>query len=347
MEPNNSNEPPTTAAIPWRTRLVVSLISTMSDAARRADGTINRRLLSFFDLRSPPSPTIPIRSVISADTVVDSSRNLWFRVYTPTDAPDQPLPVVIFFHGGGFSFLSAATKSYDIVCRRLARRIPAVVVSVEYRLTPEYRFPCQYDDGFDVLKFLDQDASTESSVLPPNADLSRCFLAGDSAGANLAHHVAVRACRSQSSFLVAKIIGLISIQPFFGGEERTQSETTFSETGSMLVSVPRSDWCWKVFLPAGENRDHYAANVSGPNAEDISELSYPATLVVVSGLDPLQDWQRRYYEWLKRSGKDATLIDYPNMFHAFYIFPELPESSQLMAQVKDFVVRVLSQHCKL
>ncbi|EEF44543.1 probable carboxylesterase 18 [Ricinus communis] len=331
--------PPPRAALPWRTRLVVSLISVISDAARRSDGTINRRLFSFFDFKAPPSPTKPIRSVISSDTMVDSDRNLWYRMYTPTDSTKEDnLPVMIFFHGGGFSFLSPANTSYDIVCRRFARRLPAIVVSVDYRLTPEHRFPSQYDDGFDVLKFLDDNHTT---LLPPNARLSTCFLAGDSAGANIAHHVAVRACRHGTSFSVAKIVGLVSIQPFFGGEERTSSENRL--TGSLLVSVPRTDWCWKVFLPEGSSRDHYAVNVSGPNAEDISGLDYPATLVFVGGLDPLQDWQRRYYDWLKRSGKEATLIDYPDMIHAFYIFPELPESSQLFSQVKDFVLHILSQ----
>lgn len=171
-------------------------------------------------------------------------------------------------------------------------------------------------------------------VLPPNADLSRCFLAGDSAGANVAHHVAVESCRTET-FRTLKLVGLVSIQPFFGGEERTESEKRL--IGSFLVSMARTDWCWKVFLPEGSNRDHPAANVSGPNAVDISGMEFPDTVVFVGGFDPLQDWQRRYYDWLKKSGKRATLIEYPNMSHAFYVFPELSESSQLIMQVKDFV----------
>lgn len=134
---------------------------------------------------------------------------------------------------------------------------------------------------------------------------------------------------------MVKVIGLVSIQPFFGGEERTESEIRLSR--APVVSVARSDWMWKVFLPESANRDHEASNVSGPNAADISGLDYPEAIVFVGGFDPLQDWQRRYYEWLKKSGKEARLIEYPNSIHAFYVFPELPESSQLIAQVKDFV----------
>ncbi|WCJ30577.1 alpha/beta-Hydrolases superfamily protein [Euphorbia peplus] len=184
------------AVVPLKTRIAIAVISTLSDAVRRKDGTINRRLLGLVDFKSSPSPSKPIRSVISSDTVVDTKRNLWFRVYTPTGEDAASLPVMIFFHGGGFCFLSAATPAYNLVCLRFARRLPAVVVSVEYRLSPEHRFPCQYDDGFDILRYLDDH---HAQILPPNADLSRCFLAGDSAGANLAHHLAVRAGRSQFS----------------------------------------------------------------------------------------------------------------------------------------------------
>ncbi|CAN1787573.1 Probable carboxylesterase 18 [Linum perenne] len=278
--------PPPPAALPWRTRLAVSFISTLSDTARRHDGTVNRRLLNFLDLKSPSSST-PIQSIVSSDVTVDASRNLWFRLYTPTTT-STTLPIFVFFHGGGFAFLSPASVGYDLVCRRFARTLPAIVVSVNYRLTPEHRFPCQYEDGFEILRFLDGAAS----VLPPNADITKCFLAGDSAGANLAHHVAVR-----------------------------------------------TDWLWKAFLPEGSNRDHEAANVSGENAEDISGVEYPETMVIVGGLDPLQDWQRKYYEWLKKWDKEATLIEYPNMIHAFYMFPELPEAAQVFTQVKDFVTR--------
>ncbi|KAJ6364625.1 hypothetical protein OIU76_029563 [Salix suchowensis] len=328
--------------IPWRTRLALAVLSVVTDMSRRSDGTINRRLLNLLDSKSSPSPNKPVRSVFSSDITVDPTRNLWFRLYTPensgVDGGDPAsLPVLIFFHGGGFSFLSAASSTYDAVCSRFARRFPAIVLSVNYRLTPEHRFPCQYDDGFDVLRFLDNNRANGS--LPPNADLSKCFLAGDSAGANLAHHVAVRVCRA--GFQNVKVIGLVSIQPYFGGQERTRSELQL--VGYPLVSVERTDWCWKVFLPDGSDRDHPAVNVSGPNAEDISGLDFPDTIVFVCGLDPLQDWQRRYYEWLKRSGKKATLIEYSNMFHAFYIFPEVPESRKLFSEVKEFVDRRLSR----
>jgi acetyl esterase/lipase len=333
MPRRNSSDP--VPALPWKTRLSIAAASAASDAVRRSDGTLNRRIFSLLDFRSPPTLN-PINGVKSSDFTVDPNRDLWFRLFTPTSNTTS-LPVLIFFHGGGFAFLSPSSKTYDAVCRRFARRLPAVVISVNYRLAPEHRFPSPYDDGLDVLKFLDRDRNRNRNrdvqVLPEIADVSKCFLAGDSAGGNLAHHLAVRACRER--FRVVNVVGLISIQPYFGGEERTESEIRLAR--APLVSMARTDWLWKAFLPDGANRDHEAANVSGPNAVDISGLEFPDTIVFVGGFDPLQDWQRRYYNWLKKSGKEALLMEYPNMIHAFYLFPELPESSQLIGQVKDFI----------
>lgn len=315
-------------SLPWKLKIVLFALSTVTDLSRRQNGTVNRRLINFFELRASPKST-PVNGVKTSDVTVDPSRNLWFRLFEPTQVPEggEKLPVIVFFHGGGFAFLSAATRAYDAVCRRFARKLPAVVVSVEYRLSPEHRYPAQYEDGFDVLKYLD-------SHPPANSNLSSCFLAGDSAGANIAHHVAVRACET-TTFREVKVVGLIAIQPYFGGEERTESENRLE--GSPLVSMTRTDWLWKAFLPEGADRDHEATNVSGPGGRDLSKVDFPATMVVVGGFDPLQDWQRRYYEWLKRSGKEVRLLEYGNAIHAFYLFPSLPEWPLLLAEVKTFV----------
>ncbi|TKY45004.1 carboxylesterase 18 [Spatholobus suberectus] len=325
-----SEAPKPKPVLPWKTRISISFLSTLTDAARRSNGTVNRRLMNFLDRKSQPNAT-PVNGVSTKDVTVDATRKLWFRVFTPTAAGDGPVPVVVFFHGGGFAFLSPDSFAYDAVCRRFCRRVPAVVVSVNYRLCPEHRYPSQYDDGEAVLKFLDENRA----ALPGNADVSKCFLAGDSAGANLAHHLAVRVAKSG-----LRVVGLVSIQPWFGGEERTEAEVRLD--GAPLVSTARTDWLWKVFLPDGSDRNHGASNVSGPNSEDLSGLDYPDTLVFVGGFDPLQDWQRRYCEWLRNSGKNAQLIEYPTMIHAFYIFPDLPESSRLISQVKDFIAKRIS-----
>ncbi|XP_022640168.1 probable carboxylesterase 18 isoform X2 [Vigna radiata var. radiata] len=282
--------------IPWKARISISFISTITDAARRSNGTINRCLTNLLDLKAHASSS-PVNGVTSKDVTIDAENKLWFRVFAPAVSPAAgTLPVVVYFHGGGFAFLSPDSLGYDGVCRRICRHVPAVVVSVNYRLTPEHRYPSQYDDGELFLHFLDENCM----VLPENADVSKCFLAGDSAGANLAHNVAVRVGKmgigenrdGNSGLRRIRVVGLVAIQPFFGGEERTEAEVRFE--GAPLVSTERSDWMWKAFLPEGSDRDHRACNVSGPNSEDLSGLDYPDSVVVVGGFDPLQDWQRRF-----------------------------------------------------
>ncbi|KAI3771906.1 hypothetical protein L6452_03078 [Arctium lappa] len=333
---------PASLSLPWKTRIILSVLSAATDAARRKDGTVNRRLIKFFDYRTPPTSN-PRDGVKTYDVVVDPARNLWFRVFIPIQHAVQDLPVIVYFHGGGFVFLSADLKLYDTVCRRFAKKLPAIIVSVNYRLAPEHRYPAQHDDCFDVLKFLDDDHENSSKSLPENANISRCFVAGDSAGGNLAHHVAQRAC--EFNFRRLKVIGVVAIQPFFGGMERTDSEIKLE--GTPLVSVKRTDWCWKAFMPAagekGYDRDHRIINVSGAKAVDISNMDFPATMVVVGGFDALKDWQKRYYEWLKNSGKEVYLLDYPNTFHGFYLFPELPESDKLISEMKALIHRVLNK----
>ncbi|CAL5200995.1 unnamed protein product [Lathyrus oleraceus] len=320
----------TAPLLPWKVRFTMSTISSLISVSHRSNDTVNRRLFNFFDRKTSPNPN-SIDGVTSSDVIVDPTRDLWFRLFIPSSNPisDGSLPVFVFFHGGGFALFSPASITYNAVCRLFCRSFSAIIVSVNYRLAPEHRYPSQYDDGLAILKFLDQN----NNVLGKSADISKCFLSGDSAGGNLAHHVAVRV--SLEKFQVLKIIGLVSIQPFFGGEERTESEIRFNRVP--IVSIDKTDWYWRMFLPDGSTRDHEAVNVSGPNAMDISNVDYPSTLLCVGGLDPLLDWQKRYYEWLIKSGKEVELIEYPNMIHVFFYFPELPETSQFISRVKDFM----------
>ncbi|OMO77534.1 Alpha/beta hydrolase-3 [Corchorus olitorius] len=326
--------------IPLKIRLLLAVHSLSVNAVSSSDSnSVNRSLLKIFDPKASPIPsTKPDNGVVSSDVMVDPTRKLWFRLFTNTNntaatAADGSLPVILYFHGGGFAYMAANSVHHDALCKRFAREIPALVVSVNYRLSPEHKYPAQYDDGFDVLKFID---SPKFEGFPANTKM-HIYVAGDSAGGNLAHHVALKACRHEFSRL--KLGGAIELQPFFGGEERTESEIRLA--GGPVLTTKRTDWMWKAFLPEGANRDHEAVNIFGPNSnsnvERISESAFPATLVFIGGFDPLQDWQRRYVEGLKKCGKEVYKIEYPNAIHGFYAFEEFPESSLLLAEIKSFI----------
>nr|ABQ53633.1 esterase [Cucumis melo] len=320
--------------LPLKYRLILPLLSFVSHKCLRPNMTVNRSLISLFE--SKVSSSSPRDGVFTCDTVIDPSRNLWFRLFVPSSTPhDLPIPLLIYFHGGGFVFFSPDFLSFDTLCRKLARELQAIVVSVNYRLSPEHRYPSQYEDGFDALKFIDD---LDSSAFPKKSDFGRCFIAGDSAGGNIAHHVVVRS--SDYNFKKVKIRGLIAIQPFFGGEERTESEIRFGR--SPTLNLERADWYWKAFLPDGANRNHGAAHVFGEDGVNISAVKFPATLVIVGGSDQLRDWDRKYYEWLKKAGKEVELVEYPKAIHGFYVISELPETWLLIEEAKNFIEKVRS-----
>ncbi|CAN6206272.1 unnamed protein product [Urochloa humidicola] len=325
-------------ALPWTVRLQIFALVTATDFAQRADGTVNRFAFSLADRQARASARPDGLGVVSADVAVDASRRLWARVFSPPPADDPAaLPVVVYFHGGGFALLSAASAPYDAMCRRLCRELRAVVVSVNYRLAPEHRHPAAYDDGVDVLRHL------ASNGLPVPVDLSRCFLAGDSAGGNLAHHVAQRwtAFPSATSAPI-RIAGIVLLQPYFGGEERTPAELRL-EGVAPVVNMRRSDWSWRAFLPEGADRNHPAAHVTGEAGPE-PELAegFPPAMVVVGGLDPLQDWQRRYAGMLRRKGKDVQVVEFPDAIHAFYVFPELADAGKVVKEIKAFMDEVMA-----
>ncbi|KAF7007260.1 hypothetical protein CFC21_022207, partial [Triticum aestivum] len=150
-------------------------------------------------------------------------------------------------------------------------------------------------------------------------DLASCFLTGESAGANIVHHVASRwAAEHQPAAKSLRLAGIIPVQPYFGGEERTESELRL-EGVAPVVNLERSDFSWKAFLPVGATRDHPAAHVTDENAELADD--FPPTLLVIGGFDPLQDWQRRYADVLRRKGVKVQVAEYPDGFHGFYGFP--------------------------
>lgn len=324
------------ASFPLGLRLLCGILNSVNDWARRKDGTFNRRIMNWVEYKSPVNST-PTHGVYTKDVVIDTQTGVRVRLFVPVQGAEEPLPVVFFFHGGGFATLSPDFVLYDIFCRRLARRRRVLVISVDYRRSPEHRFPVPYDDCFGAVRWVSSDNG--KAHLPGHADLSRCFLMGDSAGGNIVHHVGCRvsAAADEETISGVRIVGHVLLQPFFGGEERTPSELRL--VGAPIVNMENSDWHWKAFLPVGADRNHPAANVFGPNAPDISALPLPPTLVVVGGHDPLQDWQLGYAEHLRKIKKEVELLFYGEGIHAFHLFYQIDVSSKLISDLHSFMAR--------
>ncbi|KAL2632374.1 hypothetical protein R1flu_017060 [Riccia fluitans] len=318
-------------------RLDVWCITTLSKLlifqVLRKNGTINKRLFNSVT-RTTKARKKPSNGVSSVDVTIDQSTGVWCRVYVPSYAdPSKKLPIIMYFHGGGFVLLSPDIKEYDMHCRRMAKLSEVIVVTVCYRKAPEWKYPTAYEDGFSALQWVRSQAIDPHPDFPSNADFSRVFLAGDNAGGNIVHHLAARAGVNDIFPLV--LGGMILIQPFFGAEARTVSEIRFKH--GKLCDLKESDWYWKAFLPAGADRDHPCCNVCGPKSPSLSALNLPKILVVVGGRDPLQDRQIEYGEALQRVGKACTILRYEKAFHGFFAFRAIKYTSMLHYAIEEFV----------
>ncbi|XP_058076678.1 gibberellin receptor GID1C-like [Magnolia sinica] len=325
--------------VPLNTYVLISNFKLAYNLLRRPDGTFNRHLAEFLDRKVVANAT-PVNGVSSFDVIIDRPTNLLSRIYRPaTDNTAYPgmleikqvptsavFPIIIFFHGGSFAHSSANSAIYDTLCRRFVGLCKAIVVSVNYRRSPENRYPCAYDDGWAALKWV-----TSQSWLQSGEDSkAHVFLAGDSSGGNIVHHVALRAMESGIS-----VLGNILLNPMFGGEKRTDSERRLD--GKYFVTIQDRDWYWKAFLPEGADRDHPACNPFGPNGAKLDDLPFPKSLVVVAGLDLMQDWQLAYADGLKRAGQDVKPIYLKQATVGFYLLPNNDNYYSVMEEIKNFV----------
>ncbi|KAL6500412.1 Gibberellin receptor gid1b [Orobanche hederae] len=325
--------------VPLNTWILISNFKLAYNMLRRPDGTFNRDLNEFLD-RKVPANTNPVDGVYSFD-VVDRATSLLNRVYMSARENEarwgiveleNPLstteivPVIVFFHGGSFVHSSANSAIYDTFCRRLVSTCKAVVVSVNYRRSPEHRYPCAYEDGWAALKW----AHSRSWLKSGKDRKVYAYLAGDSSGGNIAHHVAVRAGEEG-----LEVLGNILLHPLFGGKVRTESEKLLD--GKYFVKIQDRDWYWRAYLPEGEDRDHPACNVFGSRGRSLEGLDFPKSFVVVAGLDLVQDWQLGYVDGLRRYGQEVRLLYLEKATIGFYFLPNNEHFRCLMDEMRNFV----------
>ncbi|GLJ18760.1 hypothetical protein SUGI_0335020 [Cryptomeria japonica] len=281
------------------------------------DGSVERFSYAVSNVAASEAAEEP---VASKDVVMDSRTGVWARFYLPRKAVSRGsrVPLVIYFHGGGFVLGSPAWSIYHVFMCRLASETNSMIMSVAYRLAPEHRLPVAYDDCFTAVTWLRQRHSRES-WLSSHADFSRCFLAGDSAGGNIAHHVALRCAEVDVKPLEMR--GLILLQPFFGAESPCQLETLVEDPN---LSQRWVEVFWKLSLPVGAKRDHPACN---PLSQPVARFDLPPVVVCISERDLLKQRNMDYYHALKAAGKNVSCVVFKGVGHAFQVLN--PDSQQI------------------
>jgi acetyl esterase len=246
------------------------------------------------------------------------------RVYTPIAAGGAALPGLVFFHGGGF--VVGDLDCYEALCRTLANESGCRVVSVDYRLAPEHKFPAAVDDCFAALKWI------EANAMDHGIDANRIAVAGDSAGGNLA---AVMCLLAKDNKNVPNIDFQVLIYPATAYGIGT-SEDIYGQ-GYFLTSETMK-WFFAHYVPEGA--DLSDPRLSPLEAKDMSGL--PPAYIVTAGFDPLRDSGVRYAEKLKTAGVAVAHVDYPSMIHGFFSMQGLvPLASEAIAAAAHAVKEAL------
>ncbi|CAH8257504.1 unnamed protein product [Arabidopsis lyrata] len=258
-------------------------------------------------------PSLPLElGVACSDVVIDKLNNVWARLYVPMmtttkSSVSKLLPLIVYFHGGGFCVGSTSWSCYHEFLARLSSRSRCMVMSVDYRLAPENPLPAAYEDGVNAILWLNK--ARNDNLWTKLCDFGRIFLAGDSAGGNIADQVAARLASTED--LTLKIEGTILIQPFYGGEERTESEKRVGNNKSSVLTLEGSDAWWRLSLPRGADREHpYCKPVK------IKSSTVIRTLVCVAEMDLLMD---RNMEMCDGNEEVIKRVVHKGVGHAFHI----------------------------
>jgi acetyl esterase len=249
------------------------------------------------------------------------------RIYEPEADPDAPLPVVVFFHGGGWVLCGLDT--HDGLCRELAFLTGAVVVSVDYRLAPEHRFPSAVEDAYAVTAWVSAHAPRLGW------DAGRLAVAGDSSGGNLAAAVTLMARDRGGPDIAAQLLAY----PVLDHRMRTGSYTTYAE--GFFHTTAHMRWYWEQYLgAAGDGAHPYASPALAP---DLAGL--PPAVVLLPECDPLRDDALVYARRLEAAGAAPRVRVWPGMFHGFLgLRGLLPEAEQALTEAAHALRDALGAH---
>lgn len=239
----------------------------------------------------------PLPVVVDHQVPVEGDTAVLVRRYRPENAP-RLAPAILFFHGGGFTV--GGVEEYDRLCRYIAERTNAVVLSVDYRLSPEHPSPTGADDCLAVWRWLLD--NTAGLGLDPE----RLAVMGDSAGGNLSAVVSQQ----------AKLAGLpvpalqVLVYPTTDGELKHPSVQSLGQ--GFGLDLPLLTWF----------RSHFIQNEALVEDYRISPLRNPdltglPPAILITATDPLRDEGLEYGEKLRDAGVDVSSLDFPQLTHGF------------------------------
>ncbi|KAI5656224.1 hypothetical protein M9H77_25017 [Catharanthus roseus] len=284
------------------------------------DGTVERLVAT----ETAPPGFDPQTGVTSKDVLINPTTGLTARLYRPNlpATNNQRLPLVIYFHGGAFCIATAAEPKYHNIVNILVAEAKVIGISVNYRLVPEHPLPAAYEDSWEVIKWA---VAGSDEWIRDDVDFGKLFLAGDSAGANISHHMAIRIGKSNPPEIGIQLKGILMIHPYFWGEKPVGIEIKDPFRKSMV-----DNW-WKFVCPSNKGCDDPLINpfVNGLNC--LENLACDRIIIFVAENDILSERGRIYYESLVNvrhwKGK-AEIVETQGEDHIFHVFNPTTEKAR-------------------
>ncbi|KAL6188745.1 hypothetical protein ACLB2K_040136 [Fragaria x ananassa] len=305
------------------------------------DGSVERLMGTPY---VPPMLNDPVSGVSSKDITISQNPLISARVFLPkldADQPNQKLPILVYFHGGAFMIESAFSFDHHRYLDSLVSQAKVVAVSVEYRMAPEHPLPAGYEDCWVALQWVAshfiENGISEEPWLTNHGNPDRFFLGGDSAGANIAHNVAMRVGKEGLPGGL-KIRGTSLTHPYFWGSKPLGESDPCKEPEKDLGCN-----VWNFSYPnAPGGIDNPMMNPFGPEAPSLAGLGCSKLFVSVSEKDTLRYRGVHYYEAVKKSGwkGEAELVEVVGEEHAFHILKfETPKAQDLTNKVAEFLFK--------
>jgi acetyl esterase len=248
------------------------------------------------------------------------------RRYTPKTLRQSNglAPCLIFFHGGGW--VIGDLDTHDVVCRKLADEGQLIVISIDYRLAPEHKFPAAIDDALAATAWIASDAE-ELGI-----DAGRLLVGGDSAGGNLAAVVALSARDGNGPAISGQVLIYPATDFSMTHPSHREDETSILLTHSVIR------WFRDHYLRSAADGEDWRA--SPARAARLTGL--PPAFVLTAGADPLRDEGEEYAKRLKEAGVDVTFRTFPGQFHGFFTMGKLLNQANVAAAEIGAWLRALS-----
>jgi len=263
----------------------------------------------------------PVQGALLDSVVSDDRRipgpagEIAVRIYRPrTAATAAKLPLLVYFHGGGW--VIGDIETHHTMCQRLCDAGSLVVVSVDYRLAPEHRFPASVDDCWAATVWASANAASIG------AEGSRIAVGGDSAGGNLAAVVALMA-RDRGGVQIG-----FQLLLYPAVDALTNTGSLARNADGYLLTREAMGWFYDHYIPDAADRSDWRA--SPLRARTFAGL--PPAMIVTAGFDPLLDEGRLYADRLAHDGVTVEYVEYGSMIHGFLGMPGvLPQARRGLA----------------